>query len=117
MATIGGVWDDRRVGRPPWFILLGAFTGLSCVAFVVAFFVEAAAAALGRLLLPMALLSSAGLAIEASADFRRLGEELDLTDRTNNAIAWVGIGTALALFAPAITLGTIAGLQQWQAAD
>ncbi len=107
VLAVVAAWLDARDGEPAWFVGLGLFVGGHCAWFVLAFFAPPADPTVHRLLLPTAVLAGAGLAYECARDW------LDMTrERESRVVVAVGLALTVALYAPAIALGAIAGLRE-----
>ncbi|MFH1116705.1 MAG: hypothetical protein V1792_22545 [Pseudomonadota bacterium] len=74
LAGVGviGVIDDLNEGEPAWYVALGVTAALFSMIFVVAWWHERAAAALGKHVLPMLILSSAFTVKSLKDDLRKM---------------------------------------------
>jgi len=113
LLTVGGAWDDRRDHRRLLDIGLGLLSGLVCVASVVAFSLEAVAAALGRWLFPLSVLAGIQVAAEVIRDVRSLLPDPEFTARQNRSMETIAIIGVVVLFGAAVIVGIATGLQRW----
>jgi hypothetical protein len=113
LITIGGAWDDHRDRRGPLVIGLSIASGLISVAGVLAFYLPAAGARLGKALLPLSVLAGVLLVTEMIRDLRAFRRDPEPTAREKDVIEAVIILVVGLMFGPAVLMGIASGIRHW----
>ena len=113
LITVGSAIDDYRAGVSPPELALNVGTGLVCVAAVLSLWSEAVSAALGRVLLPLAICAGVLLLRELVKDLRRAGDQLATQDATSRSEVVIAVSIFGVTFGGAVGVGIVLGARAW----
>jgi uncharacterized membrane protein YfcA len=115
LAGVGviGVLDDLKEGEEVWYVVLAIASVLFCVVFVIAWFHADLAAFLGKLVLPMLLLSVAFNLMSATEDLRKMKLDTEFASRGSRWIPGAAIMIVTLLDLPAYYCAVGLSVRAW----
>lgn len=118
LAGVGviGILDDLNEGKAAWHIVMGVASALFCVIFIIAWWRVNLAACLGKLVLPMLMVSVAFNIMSATEDLRAMKLDPEYASRQNRWIPIAAIIFVMLLDLPAYYCALGLSVQAWFAA-
>ena len=118
LAGVGviGVLDDLKEGEEVWYVVLAIASVLVCVVFVVAWFHGDLATFLGKLVLPMLLVSVAFNIMSTTEDLRKMKLDTEFVSWGSKWIPGTAIIVVMLLDLPAYFCAVGLSVRAWYGA-